>query len=59
MHWNNIEAEFPESYYCKNLTIPFLDYLNQELEHRFSTNARIASLGLCLVPDVMQQVDDW
>ena len=55
VHRSNIEVT---RIMLLHLTIPFLDYLNQELEHRFSSNARIATLGVCLVPDVMRQVDD-
>ena len=35
----NVEAEVPEAYYQRSLTIPFLDHLLQEMKDRFSLNA--------------------
>ena len=55
----NVEAEEPKVYYRRSLTIPFLDYLLHELEDRFSFNAKVATLGLCLVPSVIFKKDDW
>lgn len=55
----NIEGEVPEVYYRRSLTIPFLDHLLGELEDRFSSNAKVATLGLCLVPSVILKRDDW
>ena len=55
----NVEAEIPEVYYRRSLTIPFLDHLLQELDDRFSSNAKVATLGLCLVPSVISKTDDW
>ena len=46
-------------YYRRSLTIPFLDHLIKELEDRFSSNSKIATSGLCLVPSVMSKRDDW
>ena len=46
----NVEADIPEVYYRRSLTIPFLDHLIKELEDRFSSNAKVATSGLCLVP---------
>ena len=46
-------------YYRRSLTIPFLDHLLQELDDRFSSNAKVATLGLCLVPSVISKTDDW
>ena len=51
----NVDAEDPEVYYRRVLTIPFVDHLIQEMEDRFSTNANVATLGLCLVPSVMMK----
>ena len=55
----NVEAEVPEVYYRRSLTIPFLDHFIRELEDRFSSNAMVATLGLCLVPSVISKRDDW
>ena len=54
-HRANVEAEVPEVYYRRSLTIPFLDHLIKELEDRFSSNAKVATSGLCLVPSVMSK----
>lgn len=56
---SNVEADSPEVYYRRALTIPFLDHLLSELEFRFSTNVKIAALGLCLVPSILLKRDDW
>ena len=56
---SNIEAESPEVYYRRSLTVPFINHLLTELEERFSSNARIATLGLCLIPSVIVKKDDW
>ena len=39
--------------------IPFLDHLIKKLEERVSSNAKVAAIGLCLVPSVMSERDDW
>ena len=59
MQWANVEAEVPEVYYRRSLTIPFLDHILQEMEDRFSLNAKMATLGLCLVPSVISKTDNW
>ena len=41
----------PEVYYGRSLTASFLDHLS--MEDRFSTNTKVATLGLCLVPTVV------
>ena len=56
---SNVEAEVPEVYYRRSLTIPFLDHLLHELEDRFSSNAKVATLGLCLVPSIISKRENW
>ena len=56
---DNVEGESPEVYYRRSLTIPFLEHLENELDNRFSHNAKIASSGLCLVPSVIMKSDNW
>ena len=56
---SNVEAYVPEVYYRRSMTAPFLDHLLQEMEDRFSTNAKVATLGLCLVPSTICKKDDW
>ena len=41
------------------MTISFIDHLMQELEGRLSSNAKVATLGFCLVSSVMSKMDDW
>lgn len=55
----NVETESPEVYYPRSLTVPILDHLLNELEDRFSSNANVATLGLCLVPSVFLKKNDW
>ena len=55
----NVEADIPEVYYRRSLTAPFLDHLLQEMEDRFTTNAKVATLELCLVPSTICKKDDW
>ena len=52
----NVEADEPEVYYRRSLTIPFLDHLMKELFHRMQ---KVATSGLCLVPSVMSKKDNW
>ena len=42
---SNVEADIPEVYYRRSLTAPFLDHLLQEMEDRFTTNAKVATLN--------------
>ena len=51
---STVEADVPEVYYRRS----FLDHLLQEMENRFSTNAKVATLGLCLVPSTICKKDD-
>ena len=56
---SNVEADIPEVYYRRSVTAPFLDHLLQEMEDRFTTNAKVTTLGLCLVPSTICKKDDW
>ena len=56
---SNVEADVPEVYYRRTLAIPFLDHLLNELGERFTSHANIAALGLCLVPKVLIEKNDW
>ena len=57
--WANVEADTLEVYYQRTLTIPFLDQLVKELKDRFSSNAKVATSGLCLVPSVTCKREYW
>ena len=39
--------------------IPFLDHLIKKLEDFYLSNAKVATSGLCLVPSIMSERDDW
>ena len=56
---SNVEADVPEVNYRRSMAAPFLDRLLREMEDRFSTNAKVATLGLCLVPITICKKDDW
>ena len=56
---SKVEADVPKVYYRRSLPAPFLDHLLQEMKDRFSTNAKVATLGLCLVPSTICKKDDW
>ena len=46
--------------YCRrSLTISFIDHLLKELEDSFSSNTKVATGGLCLVPSVISKIYDW
>ena len=56
---SNIPATSPKQYFLRNVTIPFIDHLLCELETRFSPAQQHAALGLCLIPSVMVNDQDW
>ena len=57
---SNVPADVPEVYYRRTLTVPFLDHLISELSDRFSANAKVGTLGFCLVPAVLvKKRKDW
>ena len=45
--------------YRRPFTITFLDHLLKELEDSFSSNAKVATGGLCLVPSIISKRYDW
>lgn len=54
IHRSNTEATSPEQYYLRNMAIPFVDHLCNELESQFSMLNKTASKLLYLVPSVMK-----
>jgi hypothetical protein len=53
---DNVEAEGPEEYFRKSITVPFLDYALNEMKTMFpDLHARIA-LGLQLVPSIIENI---
>lgn len=57
-HRNNAPAETPEGYYRKNVAIPFLDHLLQEMETRFDQGSRTCSAIFQLIPKLMESTTD-
>ena len=53
---DNVEAESPEDYFRKSITVPFLYCTLNEMKTRFTDlHARIA-LGLQLVPSIIENI---
>lgn len=52
-HRSNTPADTPSEYYCRTITIPFLDHLLVEMTHRFSKHQQTALLGLSIIPSIM------
>ena len=48
VHRSNASADSPETYYCRNIMIPFLDHITLELEERFGPvhQTKVKLLGL-------------
>ena len=49
----NVVACTVEEWYKINVAIPFIDHVISDLESRFSSHAKTASLLLCLVPSLI------
>lgn len=58
VHRENIAAENPFDYYMRNLAIPFLDHLSQEMETRFTVENRAGSALFNLMPSASCKVTD-
>ena len=57
-HRSNIPAESVEDCFKKVVSIPFVDYLLQEMDTRFSDLHKHATLGLMLVPSELEKLED-
>ena len=53
---DNTPGDTPEEYFCRTLTIPFIDELLQHMETRFSPLQSKAIQGLRLVPTVLMSI---
>ena len=51
-HRDNTPSDDPSTYTKRTVTIPFLDELQSQFKHRFSSLQQRASVGLSLVPSV-------
>ena len=49
---DNVEAESPEDYFRKSITVPFLYCTLNEMKTRFTRTA----LGLQLVPSIIENI---
>ena len=52
----NVEAECPEDYFRKSITVPFLDYSLNEMKTRFTNQQARTALGLQLVPSIIENI---
>ena len=53
---DNVEAESPEDYYRKSITVPFLDYALKEMNTRFTDLHARTALGLQLAPSIIENI---
>ena len=53
---DNVEAECPEDYFRKSITVSFLDYALNEMKTRFTDLHAKTALGLQLVPSIIENI---
>ena len=53
---DNVEAESPEDYFRKSITVPFLYCTLNEMKTRFTDLHARTALGLQLVPSIIENV---
>ena len=53
---DNVEAEGPEEYFRKSITVPFLYCTLNEMKTRFTDLQARAALGLQLVPSIIENI---
>jgi hypothetical protein len=53
---DNVKAEGPEDYLRKPITVPFLDYVLNEMKIRFTDLHARTALGLQLVPSIIENI---
>ena len=51
---DNVEAEGPEDYIRKSITVPFLDLALNEMKSRFTDLHTRTALGLQMVPSIIE-----
>jgi hypothetical protein len=56
MRDNNVEAESPEDYFRKSITVPFLYYTLNDIKIRFTDLHARTALGLQLVPSIIENI---
>ena len=58
-HRENHESQSVDAYYCRSLTIPFLDRVVNQLEERFSTRHRIHGYAFYAIPSHVVTHNEW
>jgi hypothetical protein len=53
---DNVEAESPEDYFKKSITVPFLYCTLNEMKARFTDLHARTALGLQLVPSIIENI---
>ena len=53
---DNVEAESPEDYFRKSITVPFLYCALNEVKTRFTDLHARTTLGLQLVPSIIENI---
>jgi hypothetical protein len=53
---DNVEAECPEDYFRKSITVPLLDYAVNEMKTRFTVLHARTALGLQLVASIIENI---
>jgi hypothetical protein len=53
---DNVEAESPENYFRKSITVPFLDCTLNEMKTRSTDIHARTALGLPLVPSIIEKI---
>ena len=54
---DNVPGDSPEEYFCRTITIPFVDELLQHMQTRFSGLQSKVIEGLCLVPTMLKSLE--
>ena len=53
---DNVEAECPEDYFRKSITVPFLDYALNEKKTRLTDLHARTALGLQLIASIIENI---
>ena len=53
---DNVEAECPEDYFRKSITVPLLDYALNEMKTRFTVLYARTALGLQLIASIIENI---
>ena len=54
---DNVEAEGPEDYFRKSITVPLLEYTLNEMKTRLTDLHARTALELQLVPSIIENID--